>query len=141
MIDKIFKAYDVRAIYPSPLNEEMAWKVGHATAQFLKRSRQNVAADQKVKRENAILVGRDMRPSSPDLARALSDGIRSTGMDVVDVGMVDTSFVYFAINHLDAVGAVMPTASPNPIQYNGFKISGPKAKPIGAASGLDDIRR
>jgi phosphomannomutase len=62
-------------------------------------------------------------------------------MDVIDVGMVDTSFIYFAINHLDCVGGVMTTASHNPIQYNGFKISGPKAKPIGAASGLDDIRR
>ena len=63
MIEKIFKAYDVRATYPSPLNEESAWKVGHATAQFLKRSRQNVAADQKLKREDTVVVGRDMRPS------------------------------------------------------------------------------
>src|SRR5215208_2643803 len=141
MIEKIFKAYDVRATYPSPLNEEMAWRVGHATAQFLKRSRQNVAADQKVKRENALVVGRDMRPSSNDLAKALSDGIRSVGMDVIDVGMIDTSFIYFAINHLDCVGGIQTTASHNPIQYNGFKISGPKAKPIGAASGLDDIKR
>ena len=139
MIEKIFKAYDVRATYPNPLNEESAWKVGHATAQYLKRSRQNT--DQKVKRENTMVVGRDMRPSSPDLAKALSDGIRSTGMDVIDVGMIDTSFIYFAINHLDAVGGIQTTASHNPIQYNGFKISGPKAKPIGAASGLDDIKR
>src|SRR5690348_18358446 len=141
MIEKAFKAYDVRATYPNPLNEELAWKVGHATGQFLKRSRQNVPADQKVQRENALVVGRDMRPSSPDLARALTDGIRSTGADVIDVGMIDTSFIYFAINHLDTVGGVMTTASHNPIQYNGFKISGPKAKPIGAASGLDDIKR
>src|SRR5437773_1974622 len=119
----------------------MAWKVGHATAQYLKRSRQTLAADQKVKRENTVLVGRDMRPSSPDLAKALSDGIRSVGMDVIDLGMIDTSLIYFAINHLDTVGGVMTTASHNPVQYNGFKISGPKAKPIGAASGLDDIRR
>jgi phosphomannomutase len=141
MIDKIFKAYDVRATYPNPLNEEMAWKVGHATAQYLKRSRQTLSADQKVKRENTLVVGRDMRPSSPDLANALSDGIRSVGMDVIDVGMIDTSFIYFAINHLDTVGGVQTTASHNPIQYNGFKISGPRAKPIGAASGLDDIKR
>lgn len=141
MIEKIFKAYDVRATYPNPLNEEAAWKVGHATAQFLKRSRQNVAADAKVKMEDTMCVGRDMRPHSPDLATALIDGIRSTGMNVIDVGMVDTSFIYFAINHLDCVGGIMTTASHNPIQYNGFKISGPKAKPIGSASGLDDIKR
>jgi phosphomannomutase len=139
MIDKIFKAYDVRATYPSPLNEEMAWKVGHATAQYLKRSRQN--AETKVKNEGTMVVGRDMRPSSPDLARALSDGIRSVGMNVIDVGMIDTSFIYFAINHLECVGGIQTTASHNPIEYNGFKISGPKAKPIGAASGLDDIKR
>jgi phosphomannomutase len=141
MIEKIFKAYDVRAIYPNPLHEEDAWKVGHATAQYLKRSRHSVTPDKAVKRENTMVVGRDMRPSSPDLAKALIDGIRSVGMDVIDVGMVDTSFIYFAINHLDSVGGVMTTASHNPIQYNGFKISGPKAKPIGAASGLDDIKR
>jgi phosphomannomutase len=141
MIEKIFKAYDVRATYPNPLNEEMAWKVGHATAQFLKRSRDKLGADSKVKMEDTMVIGRDMRPSSPDLARALADGIRSVGMNVIDVGMVDTSFIYFAINHLDTVGGIMTTASHNPVQYNGFKISGPKAKPIGAASGLDDIKR
>lgn len=140
MIEKIFKAYDVRAVYPTLLNEEAAWKVGHATAQFLKRSRQQ-NPDPAVKLPDTIVVGRDMRPHSPSLAKALCDGIRSVGMNVIDVGMIDTSFIYFAINHLDAVGGIMTTASHNPIQYNGFKISGPKAKPIGAASGLDDIKR
>ena len=139
MIEKIFKAYDVRATYPSPLNEEDAWKVGHATAQFLKRSRANT--ELKVGNENTMAVGRDMRPHSPGLAAALIDGIRSTGMNVVDVGMIDTSFIYFAINELDCVGGIQVTASHNPINYNGFKISGPKAKPIGAATGLDDIKR
>jgi phosphomannomutase len=139
VIEKIFKAYDVRATYPSPLNAEAAWKVGHATAQFLKRSRQN--SPDKVKLENTIVVGRDMRPHSPELAKALCDGIRSTGMDVIDVGLIDTSFIYFAINYLDCVGGIQTTASHNPVQYNGFKISGPKAKPIGSATGLDDIKR
>src|SRR5689334_3024114 len=141
MIDKIFKAYDVRATYPNPLDKEAAWKVGHATGQYLKRSRQTIPAGQKVKMEDTVVVGRDMRPHSPELAAALCDGLRSTGMNVIDVGMTDTSFIYFAINHLDCVGGIMTTASHNPIQYNGFKISGPKAKPIGAASGLDDIKR
>src|SRR3954451_15103638 len=140
MIDKIFKAYDVRATYPYPLNEDAAWKVGHATAQFLKRSREK-SAEPKVALPDTIVVGRDMRPHSPALATALSDGIRSVGMNVIDVGMIDTSFIYFAINYLDTVGGVMTTASHNPVQYNGFKISGPKATPIGAASGLDDIKR
>src|SRR6266480_5194159 len=141
MIEKIFKAYDVRATYPNPLNEEMAWRVGHASGQYLKRSRQGLPADQRVKNEGSMVVGRDMRPSSRDLGKALSDGIRSTGMNVIDIGTCDTSMVYFAINHEDTVGGVMTTASHNPINYNGFKISGPKARPIGANSGLDDIKR
>src|SRR5207248_4961919 len=101
MIEKIFKAYDVRATYPNPLNEDAAWRVGHATAQFLKRSRERES--EKVKREDTVVVGRDMRPHSPSPAAALSDGIRSVGLNVIDVGMIDTSFIYFAINHLDAV--------------------------------------
>ena len=136
MIEKIFKAYDVRATYPTPLNEEAAWKVGSATAQFLKANN----AKENLKRGDAMVVGQDMRPSSPALAKALMDGIRSTGMNVIDVGMIDTSMIYFAINHVDAIGGIQTTASHNPVQYNGFKISGPKAKPIGAASGLNEIR-
>src|SRR5438094_2764555 len=87
MIDKIFKAYDVRATYPNPLNEDAAWKVGHATAQFLKRAQQQ--DPQPVKLPDTIVVGRDMRPHSPALAQALSDGLRSGGMNVIDVGMID----------------------------------------------------
>src|SRR5436190_1524583 len=66
MIDKIFKAYDVRATYPNPLNEEMAWRVGHASGQYLKRSRQGLPSDQRVRNEGTMVVGRDMRPSSRD---------------------------------------------------------------------------
>jgi phosphomannomutase len=141
MIDKVFKAYDVRATYPNPLNEEVAWKIGHATGQYLKRSREKFGAEQRVKMEDTVVVGRDMRPSSPDLCRQLAEGLISTGMNVIDVGMVDTSFIYFAVNYFDCVGGIQTTASHNPIQYNGFKISGPHAKPIGSASGLDDIKR
>src|SRR5580704_18041539 len=103
MMDRIFKAYDVRATYPVPLNEEVAWKVGHATGQFLKRSRAAIPENQKVGREDAMVVGRDMRPHSPALAAALIDGISSTGLKVVDIGMIDTSMINFAINHIDAV--------------------------------------
>src|SRR5271170_4836023 len=125
MTDRIFKAYDVRATYPSPLNEEAAWKVGHATAQFLKRSRQSIDPTQRVRQEDTLVIGRDMRPSSHSLAKALADGVRSVGLNVVDVGMIDTSMIYFAINYLDCVGGIQTTASHNPIEYNGFKISGP----------------
>ncbi len=138
-MEKLFKAYDIRGSYPNPLNEEVAWKVGHATGQYLRRSRQN--NPDKVKREDTMVVGRDMRPHSPALASALIDGILSTGLNVIDIGMVDTSMVYFAINFEDCVGGIQTTASHNPAGDNGFKISGPKAKPIGAASGLEDIKR
>src|SRR5205807_4525192 len=97
-MEKIFKAYDVRATYPEPLNEEVAWKVGHATGQFLKLNRQGVQL------ADTVVVGRDMRPSSPSLCAKLSDGLRPAGMNVIDVGMIDTSFIYFAINHLDCAG-------------------------------------
>ena len=72
MLDRIFKAYDVRATYPNPLNEEVAWKVGHATGQYLQRSRVSIPAGQKVKRKDTLVVGRDMRPHSPALAAARS---------------------------------------------------------------------
>jgi phosphomannomutase len=141
MIEKIFKAYDVRSTYPAPLNEDAAWKVGHATGQFLKRGLETHFGSIQVPNPNTVVVGRDMRPHSPALAKALSDGLRSTGFDVIDVGQIDTSFIYFAINHLGAIGGIQTTASHNPIQYNGFKISGPKAKPIGSTTGLEDIKR
>ena len=139
MISKIFKAYDVRATYPDPLGAEDAWKVGHAAATYLQRSASNFGAP--VGKQDTMVVGRDMRQSSPELAAALIDGIRSTGMNVIDVGMIDTSCIYFAINHYDAVGGIQTTASHNPAQYNGFKISGPRAKPIGSDTGLKDIER
>ncbi|MCC5831070.1 MAG: phosphomannomutase/phosphoglucomutase [Phycisphaeraceae bacterium] len=134
MLSKIFKAYDIRAIHPDPLSEEAAWKVGYATGQYLIRAG---GGDSNGK----VLVSRDMRPSSPALSARLIDGLRCSGTDVVDLGMCDTSFIYFAINHLDAVGGIQVTASHNPIDYNGFKISGRQARPIGQATGLADIQR
>lgn len=138
MMEKIFKAYDVRATYPDMLNEPTAWKIGYATAQFLRKQKTSPA---EVKLTDSLVVGRDMRLSSPSLANALCDGIRAAGLNVIDIGMIDTSMIYFAINHLSALGAIQTTASHNPAQYNGFKISGPKARPIGSASGLDDIKQ
>lgn len=140
MIEKIFKAYDVRAVYPQPLSEEAAWRVGYGTAVYLKNTYAGKTVP-GVTHPNTLVVGRDMRPHSPLLARALIAGIRAGGMSVIDIGMIDTSMIYFGINHLGAVGGIMTTASHNPIEYNGFKISGPKAKPIGSASGLDDIKK
>jgi phosphomannomutase len=136
MIKDIFKAYDVRAVYPDKLDEQAAWKVGCAAGQFLKQH-----LDATVKLRDTVVVSRDMRPHSPSLASALMEGLRAAGMNVIDLGMCDTSFIYFAVNHLSAAGGIQTTASHNPIQYNGFKISGAQAKPIGADTGLKDIQK
>jgi phosphomannomutase len=88
-----------------------------------------------------LVVGRDMRTSSPSLSDALCAGIRAAGAHVLNIGEVDTPCVYFAINHFDAAGGIQVTASHNPASYNGFKISGLAARPIGEGSGLEDIRR
>ncbi len=133
MIGQIFKAYDVRAVYPEQINEEAAWKVGYATGQFLLEKAGAVA-------HPVVLVSRDMRPHSPSLCGSLAVGLRAAGANVIDLGMCDTSFMYFAVNHLNAIGGIQTTASHNPINYNGFKISGPEAKPIGAQTGLKDIQ-
>ena len=100
MIDRIFKPYSIRGIYPDPLTEDSAWKVGYATALYLQRSRHN-SFSAKVALERTIVVGRDTRPHSLSLAGALIEGIRAAGTDVIDLGMVDSPMVYFAINHLD----------------------------------------
>ena len=139
MLSKVFKAYDVRGIYPDPLDEKVAWKIGCATGRYLKA--QLTGRDASDPMLQHVAVGRDMRPHSPKLAKALMDGLRSAELNVFDVGMVDTSFIYFAINHLGCGGGVMTTASHNPSDYNGFKISGRRAAPIGADTGLVEIQR
>ena len=126
----VFKAYDVRAIYPDFLNEELAHSIGISAAKFL-QSESN--------KRGPIVVGHDMRPSSPSLVAALIDGITSAGADVFNVGLVDTPFVAFAVNNLNAIGGIQTTASHNPVQYNGFKICRTKARPVGMGSGLETI--
>ena len=139
MLGKVFKAYDVRAIYPKPLSEKLAWQIGHAVARYLTELAADAGFDDPMMRH--VVVGRDMRTSSPSLAEALKTGVRDYGAHVVDVGMVDTPLVYFAINHLGCCGGVQVTASHNPANYNGFKVSGMKARPIGMTTGLDEVRR
>jgi phosphomannomutase len=134
----IFKAYDIRGVYPDQLNEEDAWKIGFAAARFLPSLLHGFDRGQTNSR--AICVGRDMRSHGESLANALIEGITSAGIDVIDVGLVDTPFIYFAVNHLGACGGVQVTASHNPAKYNGFKVSGPGAKPVGEDTGLKDIK-
>ena len=139
MLGKVFKAYDVRAIYPKPLNERLAWKIGYATAQFLTKQAADAGHDDPMMRH--IVIGRDMRKSSPTLTDALKTGIKAFGAHVIDVGMVDTPFIYFGVNYLGCCGGIQTTASHNPANYNGFKISRIAAKPVGMDSGLEEIRQ
>ncbi|MCA9288473.1 MAG: hypothetical protein KDA05_07805, partial [Phycisphaerales bacterium] len=139
MLGRIFKAYDIRGTYPDLLNDTMAWQIGFGASKFLLGDAE--AAGETTPMMKNIVVGRDMRKSSPMLAEQLIKGINDQGGNVIDIGMVDTSMIYFAINHLDCAGGVMVTASHNPPQYNGFKISKRRAKPVGEATGLADIRK
>jgi phosphomannomutase len=127
----VFKAYDVRAIYPDPLSEEIAKKIGSSAGRLLLSE-----SDTNTK----VVIGYDMRLSSPSLVSALKDGLLEVGCDVVDVGLVDTPFIAFAVNHLNAIGGIQTTASHNPAHYNGFKICRAKAKPVGMGTGLEKIQ-
>ena len=139
LLDKVFKAYDIRGIYGEEITEDLAWKVGHAAAQFLRSLL--TGYDRGLAAGNRLVLGRDMRPHSESLAAAVIEGITSSGTGCIDIGMVDTPMVYFAINHLGSCGGIQITASHNPIQYNGFKISGHKARPVGENTGLREIQR
>ncbi len=139
MLGKVFKAYDIRGTYPDPLNEGLARSIGFGASRFLLQDAAGAGEGSPMMRN--VVVGRDMRKSSPSLTAALIRGITDHGGNVLDVGMVDTSFIYFAINHFDCAGGVMCTASHNPPQYNGFKISKRRAKPVGESTGLADVRK
>ena len=138
MDPKIFKAYDIRGLYPDQLDEQAAWKIGHATAQFLRSMLHGY--NRGLANAQSICVGHDMRSHGPSLTTAMIEGMNATGANVIDVGMIDTPQMYFAINHLGTCGGIQVTASHNPAEYNGFKISGQLAKPVGADTGLNDIK-
>ena len=127
MLDpKVFKAYDVRGIYPDELDEEGAYAIGRAyVEQFAPRS---------------VAVGRDMRVSSPSMAAAVRDGAADGGAEVLELGMVGTEMVYFAVGELGLDGGIAVTASHNPKQYTGMKIVRAGALPVGGESGLLDVR-
>jgi len=125
-LDKIFKAYDIRGIYPEEINEEIAYKIGRATAEFLETKE--------------IVVGRDNRLSSEDLFKALSEGIRDEGVDVIDIGLTTTPMFYFAVTKWGLGAGIMITASHNPKEYNGFKVVRDKARSVAEGSGLEKIK-
>jgi phosphomannomutase len=123
---KVFKAYDVRGLYKTELDEEGAYAIGRAYVEQFETQ--------------TIAVGRDMRLSSPTMAQALIEGAADAGADVLDVGMVGTEMVYFAVGSMNLDGGVMVTASHNPREYTGMKIVRRGALPVGGDSGLLDVR-
>ena len=133
----IFKAYDIRGVYGKQFDEEDAWKIGYAAANFLRSLL--TGYDRGQANAHSVCVGRDMRTHSLSLAKALIRGMNATGTNVIDIGMIDTPQMYYAINHFGTCGGVQVTASHNPAKYNGFKISGIGAKPVGVDTGLKDI--
>ena len=120
-----FKAYDIRGKVPEELDELLAYHIGRALAQVLN--------------PGAVVVGRDVRLSSPELAASLSQGLMDSGMDVLDIGLCGTEQVYFSTAHLGASGGVMVTASHNPKGYNGMKFVREQSKPISGDTGLKEI--
>ena len=127
MLDpKVFKAYDVRGIYPEELDEAGAEAIGRAYVEQFEPRR--------------IAVGRDMRVSSPAMQEAVMRGAAHAGAEVLDLGLVGTEMLYFAVGSLGLEGGIMVTASHNPKQYTGMKIVRRGALPVGGESGLLDVR-
>ena len=121
----VFKAYDIRGIVPDQLDADLARKIGHAFARELGASR--------------LLVGRDMRTHSPELAAAVVEGIRDAGADVLDIGLASTPMTYYAIGSQDVDGGLCLTASHNTGEYNGMKLCSRGARPISKANGIAEI--
>ena len=129
-LDSIIKAYDVRGLVDKELTPDFAFALGGAYAKFLQEERE----------PSTIIIGEDMRPSSPTLADAFSDGATSQGMDVIRIGLASTDMLYFAAGKLNMPGAMF-TASHNPAAYNGMKLCKSGAVPIGQDSGLRRIKQ
>ena len=131
-IDTIFKAYDIRGIYPLEISEETALKIGQAFATYIKRS-------SKAKELNMV-VAHDNRLSSPSLTKSLERGLIEQGVNVIDIGMATTPMLYYSCVFFKANGGIMVSASHNPKNYNGFKLVKENAIPISKDSGLREIK-
>jgi phosphomannomutase len=123
----VFKAYDIRGTWPTPIDARLSYRIGRAYGDFLGKG--------------PVVVGRDMRTMAPEAHGAVIEGIRDAGLDVVDIGLSSTPQAYFAIAHLGAAGGMNVTASHNAKQYIGFKLCREQAKPISADNGIREIER
>jgi phosphomannomutase len=126
--ESIFKAYDIRGLYPDALNEDVARQVGRAYVRYLDLS------------GSRVVVGRDMRLSGEALEEAFVEGVTEAGADVLDIGLVSTDALYFAVGHLEEPGGAMITASHNPKDYNGLKLCREEAIALSGEEGIYQIR-
>ncbi|HEY9457469.1 MAG TPA: phosphomannomutase CpsG, partial [Gaiella sp.] len=128
MLDpSVFKAYDVRGIHPTELDEDGAYRIGRGYVEEFE--------------PRTVAIGRDTRLSSPSMATAAIEGAADGGADVLDLGLVGTEMVYYAVGDLGLDGGICVTASHNPPNYTGMKIVRRGARPVGGDSGLDRVRR
>ena len=125
VLDSIVKAYDIRGTVPDQLDADVAHALGVGFAAFVRSDR--------------VVIGRDMRPSGPELVDAFTRGVIEQGIDVVDIGLASTDLMYYAAGVLDVPGAMF-TASHNPAGYNGVKLCLAGARPIGVDTGLADVQ-
>jgi phosphomannomutase len=125
-VGDLFKAYDIRGLVPQEMDEDVAYRIGRAIVSFLEAE--------------TVVVGRDMRVSGPAMSEALMDGIMDQGANVVDIGLVSTDTLYFAVGKYGYPAGVMITASHNPASYNGFKICKEEARALSMDTGIGDIR-
>jgi phosphomannomutase len=123
---EIFKAYDIRGIYPEEINEEVVYNIGRALVEYLNSKK--------------IVIGRDIRNSSDELSETLIKGIAEGGADVIDIGIATTPMIYYASGKLEVNAGVIITASHNPAEYNGMKLCLKGAVPIGEGSGMEEIK-
>jgi len=124
---QIFKAYDIRGIYPDELDEELFYKIAQAYVKI-------------VQPKDKVVVGRDVRLSSPKLQEAIIKGLIDAGIDVIDIGLCSTEMFYFAVGNYQLAGGLQITASHNPAEYNGLKLVREQVKPISSDTGLFEIR-
>lgn len=128
---EVFKAYDIRGLVGEQITPDLAEAIGRGYASLLRQEHEN--------KHLSVVVGRDMRDSSPELQKALTRGLTESGIDVLDVGLVSTPAFYFAVGDTGADGGIMVSASHNPAAYNGFKLTREEAVPVGEHTGIQDI--
>ncbi|MFA5175200.1 MAG: phosphomannomutase/phosphoglucomutase [Patescibacteria group bacterium] len=128
----IFKAYDVRGVYPEELNEDLAYKIARAFAETRKKETGKIGIK--------LVIGRDMRISSPSLFEAVKRGLIDAGAEIIDIGLASTPTFYFAVSYYGYDGGLLISASHNPKEYNGIKIIRDRAIPFGQGTGMEELR-